>query len=134
MAHATISDSSWERLQYRDAPVKQHVLATLPASATTLLEDLALAILQAAIRQGWQPLIQQLISALEPQDPGMFQRRGPRKQKGSNPFSDLPPADRHKAEETFARLCRKWEPDLPPWRRAILAGRARRLTLHPARF
>jgi hypothetical protein len=28
-------------------------------------------------------------------------------------------------------LCRRWEPDLPPWRRAILAGRARRLTLHP---
>jgi hypothetical protein len=31
----------------------------------------------------------------------------------------------------FANLCQKWAGNLPSWRKAILAGRARRLALHP---
>jgi hypothetical protein len=76
-------------------------------------------------------VIPRLLLELETRDPGMFQRRRPRKPKGSDPFSDLPPAQRAEAKETFARLCRKWEPNLPPWRRAVLVGIARQLTLHP---
>jgi len=127
----TLNHRSWDHLQYRGIPVKLHVLGDLPACASPLMAD---QVWQSYKQQSAEDdnLIPRLIAALEPQDdPGMFTRRGPRKPKGSDPFSDLPPADRLKAEETFARLCRKWEPDLPPWRRAILAGRARRLTLHP---
>jgi hypothetical protein len=126
----SINDSSWERLQYRGKPVKLHVLASLPASTAPLLADQVWRSYQQQSADDGH-LIPRLIAELEPQDPGMFPRRGPRKPKGSDPFSDLPTAERFKAEETFARLCRKWEPDLPPWRRAILVGRARRLTLHP---
>ena len=73
-----------------------------------------------------------LIAESEPQDPdpGMFRRRGPRKPMGSDPFGDLLLALRLKAEAEFGRLCESWAGDLPSWRRAILAGVARRLTLH----
>jgi hypothetical protein len=78
-------------------------------------------------------LVPLLISQLEPQecDPGMFRRRGPRKPKGSDPFGDLPLIQRLQAEEIFRQLCAKWTGNLPSWRRAILVGVARRLTLHP---
>ena len=130
IAQSAIDDRFWERQRYRGAPVKQHVLADLPDSP--LIGD-----------RVWQSFKQQcavegdilslLISHLEPQDPdpGMFRRRGPRKPKGSDPFGDLPEIQRLGAEDRFRRLCTKWAGNLPSWRRAILAGVARRLTLHP---
>jgi hypothetical protein len=127
---SSIDHRSWERLLYRDIPVKLHVLADLPAPTAPLLEGRAWQSFQQQCAEDGN-VIPRLIAALEPQDPGMFQRRRPRRPKGSDPFSDLPPAERLKAEEEFARLCRRWEPDLPPWRRAVLAGNARQLTLQP---
>ena len=127
---APIDHRTWERLQLRGIPVKLHVIGDLPSPTAPLMAD-----------QVWQSYQQQcaedgnviprLIAELEPQNPGMFQRRRPRRPKGSDPFSDLPPAKRLRAEEEFARLCRRWEPDLPPWRRAVLVGIARQLTLQP---
>jgi hypothetical protein len=78
-------------------------------------------------------VLPKLISQLEPPcpPPGMYRRRGPRKQRGADPFSDLSLIQRRQAEERFGRLCEKWAGNLPSWRRAILAGVARRLTLHP---
>jgi hypothetical protein len=125
-------DRFWERLQYRGAPIKKHVLSDLSDSGAPLIAD--------RVWQSFQQhcaaegnLVPLLISQLERQecDPGMFRRRGPRKPKGSEPFGDLPLIQRLQAEEKFQEFCEKWSGKLPPWRRAILAGVARRLTLHP---
>lgn len=49
----------------------------------------------------------------------------------SQPFSDLPLSQRLHAENIYQRLCARWGEDLPQWRRAILAGRAKDLVLRP---
>jgi hypothetical protein len=46
-------------------------------------------------------------------------------------FADLPLPQRDKAEAIYQRLCARWGDDLPQWRRAILAGRAKDLILRP---
>ena len=46
-------------------------------------------------------------------------------------FEDLPPALRSQAAQILKRLCARWEGRLPPWRYAILCGRAKDLVLHP---
>jgi hypothetical protein len=46
-------------------------------------------------------------------------------------FADLPAARREEAEALYERLCARWGDDLPQWRRAILAGRAKDLVLRP---
>ena len=46
-------------------------------------------------------------------------------------FSDLPLPQRLAAEAHYQRLCARWGADLPQWRRAILAGRAKDLVLRP---
>ena len=125
-------DRFWERLRYRGAPIKRHVLADVPDSGAPLLSDrLWQSFKQHCAAEG--NLIPLLISRLEPKDPdpGMFRWRRPRKSKGSDPFGDLPLIQRLQAEERFRQLCAKWAGNLPSWRRAILAGVARRLTLDP---
>jgi hypothetical protein len=72
-----------------------------------------------------------LIWLTEPQYPGMFDRRRLRRPKGSDPFEDMPEPLQSKARVIFARLCNHWGWNLPSWRKAILAGRARRLATHP---
>jgi hypothetical protein len=128
----SIDEKLWERLRHRNVLIKQHVLASVPESAGPLVAD-----------QVWQSFKQQcaaecnavplLISQLDPQDldQGMFRRRRSRKPAGSDPFGDLPLIQRLRAEDRFRRLCEKWAGNLPSWRRAVLAGVARRLTLHP---
>lgn len=123
---------SLERLRYRGVRLNQYIQNQLPDSANPVVRDLA-----------WQSFQQHcaadgnvlpfLIQHVEPQEPpsGMFRRRGPRKPTGADSFADLPPLQRAKAEEKFKELCEKWKSDLPSWRRAILAGVARRLALHP---
>jgi hypothetical protein len=127
-----IDEGLWERLRHRGAPVKQRVLTSLPESAGPLVADrLWQSFKQQCAAQG--NVLPLLISQLEAQDldPGMFRRRRPRKPKGSDPFEDLPVIQHLDAMKTFWRLCARWEGNLPTWRRAILAGVARRLTLHP---
>ena len=127
-----IDERFWERLKYRGAPIKQHVLGDLPDSGAPLLSDrLWQSFKQRCAAEG--NLVPLLISQLEPQEcnPGMFRRRGPRKPRGTNPFEDLPLPQRLKAEAEFRRLCERWTGNLPAWRRAVLVGVARRLTLHP---
>ena len=110
--------------------MKQHVVADLPDSGTALLGDrLWQSFKQRCAAEG--NLVPLLISQLEPQDPGMFRRRGPRKPNRCEPFDDMPLIQRLQAEERFRRLCDRWAGNLPPWRRAILAEVARRLTLRP---
>jgi len=49
----------------------------------------------------------------------------------SSRFDDLPAHQRALAEAHYQRLCARWGDDLPPWRRAILAGRAKDLVVRP---
>ncbi len=46
-------------------------------------------------------------------------------------FSDLPPPVRARAERLLKQFQARWAHDLPPWRFAILVGRARSLALNP---
>jgi hypothetical protein len=128
----TMDGKQWERLRYRGTRLKQRVLAQLPDTASGLAGELAWqSFTQHSAEQG--NVLPELLARIEPQGPrpGMFKRRTPRKPKGSDPFADLPPSQHLNANLEFERLCRKWEGDLPAWRRAILAGVARRLTVHP---
>jgi hypothetical protein len=57
-----------------------------------------------------------------------------RKYQGKNPngyFEDLEPRVKMAAYQWLGRLCQRWGRDLPPWRFAILVGRARWLALNP---
>ena len=51
--------------------------------------------------------------------------------RGAGRFANLSPDQRAAAEAHYQRLCARWGDDLPPWRRAILAGRAKDLVLRP---
>ena len=53
------------------------------------------------------------------------------KAKAAGPFSDLTWAQQKAAEQWYWKFCQRWGNDLPPWRRNILAGVARRLALNP---
>jgi hypothetical protein len=48
-----------------------------------------------------------------------------------SPFADLPPDQAAVAADWYAKFCARWSPDLPPWRRGILVGVARRLARRP---
>ena len=52
-------------------------------------------------------------------------------QRAAGPFSDLTYSQRKAAEAWLWKFCVRWEGDLPPWRRGILIGVARRLALNP---
>jgi hypothetical protein len=126
-----MDDVPWESLRFRGARLKQYVLGNLPDCRNPSSRDLA----WQAFKQHCEAegnVLPLLIQGLEPQDaaPGMFRRRA-RKPRGTDLFGDLPPLQRAKAFEKFRELCEKWSGDLPSWRRAILAGVARRLALHP---
>ena len=125
-----VDDEFWNRLRYQGAPIKQHVLGDLPESAAAFLgNSLWQSFKQFCAAEG--NMLPLLVAESEPQDSGMFRRRSQRKPRGSDPFVDLPLSQRVKAEAEFRRLCEKWSGNLPSWRRAILAGVARRLVLHP---
>jgi hypothetical protein len=47
------------------------------------------------------------------------------------PFATLSSSQRAAAKSHYQRLCARWGDDLPQWRRAILAGRAKDLVLRP---
>ena len=129
---SAIDDRFWKGLRYRGTPIKRRVLADLPDTAAPLIGNRVWqSFKQHCATEG--NLVPLLISQLEPHDAdrGMFRRRGPRRPKGSDLFADLPLIQRLQAEDRFRRLCAKWAGDLPSWRRAILSGVARRLTLHP---
>jgi hypothetical protein len=46
-------------------------------------------------------------------------------------FDALPYEARQRALWWLAHLCKRWGNDLPPWRYAILVGRAKYFSLHP---
>jgi hypothetical protein len=60
--------------------------------------------------------------------PSLSRYQRPRR---SGRFADLPLPQRLAAEAHYQRLCARWGDDLPQWRRAILAGRAKDLVLRP---
>src|SRR5262249_44134841 len=123
---------SLERLRYRGVRLHQYIQNQLPDSANPLARDVAWQSFQQHFAADGN-ILPFLIQQVEPQESasGMFRRRGPRNPPGADLFADLPPLERAKAEEKFKEFCEEWQPDLPPWRRAILAGVARRLALHP---
>jgi hypothetical protein len=128
-----VDDKFWEHLRYKGVLYKTYFLSTMPpADKTPWYRDHQWQTLKRywAQQKNSLPL---LIYYAYPQDPppSMFQRRGRRKPKGSFPFVDLPFPYCIEADHIFRRLCEKWADDLPSWRRAILAGRARYLALHP---
>ena len=47
------------------------------------------------------------------------------------PFAALTWPQQRAAEQWLYKFCQRWGSDLPPWRRAILIGTAKRLALHP---
>ena len=51
--------------------------------------------------------------------------------KAAGPFSDLTWHQQRAAEQWLHKFCARWGSDLPPWRRAILTGVARRLAKNP---
>ena len=53
------------------------------------------------------------------------------KAKAAGPFSDLTWVQQKAAEQWYWKFCLKWGNDLPPWRRGILIGVARRLAVKP---
>lgn len=126
-----VNDRFWDRLRYHGTPVKDHLLRDLPDNAPQSFRDSAWrSFKQHCAAQG--NILPLLIYQTEPQDSGqgMFRRRA-RRPRESDPFEELPPLQRAKAVEKFSELCQKWSGNLPSWRRAILAGVARRLALHP---
>ena len=52
------------------------------------------------------------------------------KPKAAGPFSDLTWEQQRAAEKWYWKFCLKWGNDLPPWRRGILIGVARRLAVN----
>lgn len=53
------------------------------------------------------------------------------KTPAGGPFAALPWAQQKAAEQWYWKFCQRWGNDLPPWRRAILAGVAKRLAVNP---
>jgi hypothetical protein len=79
----------------------------------------------------------QLLLLLEPQDkpsePGLYRRRS-RQPAGTGLFDDIPsPAERARAEEIYAKLCKRHSDRLATcrWLHPVLAGRARAMATHP---
>ena len=53
------------------------------------------------------------------------------KRNPAGPFADLTWEQQRAAEKWLFKFCAKWGNDLPPWRRGILTGVARRLAKNP---
>ena len=53
------------------------------------------------------------------------------KRNPAGPFADLTWEQQRAAEKWLHKFCAKWGNDLPPWRRGILTGVARRLAKNP---
>lgn len=70
------------------------------------------------------------VGRVNPQNvPTLQARVSPRNPAG--PFADLTWPQQRAAEAWLFKFCQRWGSDLPPWRRAILIGTAKRLALHP---
>lgn len=54
-----------------------------------------------------------------------------RKRNPAGPFADLTWEQQRVAEQWLWKFCKRWEGNLPPWRRAILTGVAKRLAVNP---
>lgn len=53
------------------------------------------------------------------------------KRNPAGPFADLTWPQQQAAQQWLAKFFARWGSDLPPWRRAILTGVAKRLALYP---
>ena len=54
-----------------------------------------------------------------------------KKRNPAGPFADLTWAQQRVAEQWLYKFCARWGSDLPPWRRGILTGVAKRLAVKP---
>ena len=54
-----------------------------------------------------------------------------KKRNPAGPFADLTWAQQRVAEQWLYKFCARWGNDLPPWRRGILTGVAKRLAVKP---
>jgi hypothetical protein len=123
-------DWAWERLRYKGKKFRKWLQENRSFGSSSLAQNHTWNTFK-QFRAGESDLFPWLIWLLEPQYPGMFERRRPRRPQGSDPFEDMPEPFQSKARLIFARLCKRWGWNLPSWRKAILAGRARRLATCP---
>lgn len=122
-----VPDKIWDRLRFRGVRLRDEVTKNTPQEMRERVWRMFKVI--CAEQGNWLPWV---IYHIKPQFSGVFERRRSRRTKGSDPFDDLPPIQRARAQEIFKRLCNKWRLDLPHWRRAILVGVAPRLARHPS--
>jgi hypothetical protein len=126
-------DSAWERLRYKGKKLRRWLednRASRPCPFFQQFQDLTWTRFK-RFNAAESDLLPWLIWLFEPQHPGIFERRRPRRPKSSDPFEDMPEPFQSKARIIFARLCERWKGNLPSWRKAILVGSARRLATHP---
>jgi hypothetical protein len=132
---------AWESLRFQGKRLKDSVCGdpaneTFPGAREMFWQQYK----QHCAAQGdW---LQWLTYCMEPQWAGMFERRRPRRPKGSALFDDLPPTERAEAQAIFKVLSDEWSwrvrtgkaRSAAPsnWRRPLLAGAARRLARNPS--
>jgi hypothetical protein len=126
-------DRAWGRLRYKGMKLRDWLFQSRPVALrppTSTIRELEWSIFKrmCAADGNWLPW---LVFHLGPQYAGMFERRRPRRARGSDPFENMPEPYQSKARTIFRRLCNRWAWNLPSWRKAILAGRARRLATCP---
>ncbi len=127
------SGRAWERLRYKGMKLRDWLVQSRPEShrpPTRIIADLEWSAFKkfCAADGNWLPW---LAFHLEPQYTGMFERKRPRRPKGTDPFEDMLEPFQSKARIIFARLCKRWAWSLSSSRKAILVGRARWLATHP---
>jgi len=122
----------WDKLRYKGARLKDQVM-------TDVLRSGVAATRRRRSRWEWfkwhcPDWVPWVLYAQEPQWPGLYDRKRPRRSKGTL-FVDLPPHQRAEAHNRFRRFCerRGLAPETAgrDWRKPILAGQARRLACHP---
>lgn len=127
------TDKDWERLRFKGMKLRRWLEQNRPISPVNespMFRELAWQTfkeLSAAIDGNF---FAWLTLTLEPQFSGIFERRRPRRPTGDNLFEDMVEPFQSAARMNFERLCRRWRHNLPSWRKAILAGRARWLAVH----
>jgi hypothetical protein len=132
---------SWESLKYQGVPFEDYFFSgplkdTLPGMREVLWQGFKA---QCAAAGNWLPW---LIYSTEPQRTGMFERKRPRRPKGSALFDDLAPTERAEAQAIFKAMCDEWSWSVrlgearsagpSNWRKPLLAGAARRLACNPS--
>jgi hypothetical protein len=127
------TDKAWEGLRFKGMKLRRWLEQNRPLSPLNelpMFREFAWKTFKELNGAMDGNLLAWLTLNLEPQYAGIFERRRPRRPKGDDLFEDMVEPFRGIARMTFDRLCTRWRHNLPSWRKAILAGRARWLAVH----